>query len=606
MDSGNKALISRGTGSATAGVSLQDSLQRGIIGRLLDALEKIKTALAGADIDLSFPRVVVCGQENSGKSSVLERICMLPFFPRKDVVTTRMPIFLRLHNATPETLRAKCAALSADGGQELPFDENAFYIKVSFTSNSESVSAHKEYAVLPDQTEKMTRVIEDCQAFILDRMEKQQRGSATMIEEPLSLEMWGTTTPDLELVDLPGLFAAWTEGEQKDVVDASRRITRKYLQDPNTIPVVVVDATTTSVRANVAFELLQQIPGKVDVAIGALTYADRCSLPSHSRSDPFMRLKARTRGVASDCPKIGGGYVALSNRDTQAERYPTLAQAAGQETLWFQENIPELLEEKIASAHCLVSRISNQMVTFTLQKWVPRASRTLSQHRQELENLMKLLGSPPESSLLHGMEKSAMQVLTDVLNGSGTRGIWDIPAPSASNCNRSSGMEGVKQWSLYCSQVASFDSAAIVTLESLLSLRVSEKLLQESTLPLRLSRFTGFHQAFLQKISSIVQSRAHIVKARWKNGFYILQVTESAVLSPSTRKLEERATALMQSILKEEIGLELLQMSIGNGESMHLLLQETCADERNRLRDALEAIDVAEKIIQELGKLGFT
>ena len=257
-----KALVSHG--KTVKGFSLQDSLQSGIIGRLLEALEKIKTALAEADVKLSFPRVIVCGQENSGKSSVLERICMLPFFPRKDVVTTRMPIFLRLHNVTLKQLRSKVADLSADAGRELPFDESAFYIKVSFTWNQ--FSEHREFAVLPHQTEEMNRVIEECQAFVLDRMEKQQRGSSTMIEEPLSLEMWGMSTPDLELVDLPGLFAAWTEGEQKDVVDASRRITRKYLQDPNTIPVVVVDATTTSVRANVAFEMLQQIPGKVDVA----------------------------------------------------------------------------------------------------------------------------------------------------------------------------------------------------------------------------------------------------------------------------------------------------------------------------------------------------
>ena len=307
-----KALVTHK--SPTSGFSLQDSLQSGIIGRLLLALEKIKLALADADLTLSFPRVIVCGQENSGKSSVLERICMLPFFPRKDVVTTRMPILLRLHNMNARQLVDKVAELSFDAGQELPFEPTAFYIKVSFTC--QNISEHKEYAILPDQTEKMNAVIEECQSFILRRMEKQRTGSSTMVEEPLSLQMWGTSCPDLELVDLPGLFAAWTEGEQKDVVEASRRITRRYLQDPNTIPVVVVDATTTSVRANVAFEMLQQIPGKVDVAIGALTFSDRCALPSHSRSDPFKRLKERTRGTAVDCPKLGGGYVALSNRDT--------------------------------------------------------------------------------------------------------------------------------------------------------------------------------------------------------------------------------------------------------------------------------------------------
>ena len=95
---------------------------------------------------------------------------------------------------------------------------------------------------------------------------------------------------------------------------------------------------------------------------------------------------------------------------------------------------------------------------------------------------------------------------------------------------------------------------------------------------------------------------------RWKRDFDLLLVVESSVLNPSLKTMESRATALMQNILKEEIGLELLQNipSTLQRISMEKLLIENCAEERSRLGDGLDAIAVAETIIQELKTLGFT
>jgi hypothetical protein len=44
------------------------------------------------------PQLVVIGEENSGKSSVLERLAMMPIFPRNHRLCTRLPIHVRLRN----------------------------------------------------------------------------------------------------------------------------------------------------------------------------------------------------------------------------------------------------------------------------------------------------------------------------------------------------------------------------------------------------------------------------------------------------------------------------------------------------------------------------
>eukprot|EP00961_Rhodomonas_salina_P270537 3655569-Rhodomonas_salina.1 len=53
------------------------------------------------------PKVVMIGLETTGKSSVMERLAMMPLFPRGNNLTTRIPIVVRLRNsetATPPRL----------------------------------------------------------------------------------------------------------------------------------------------------------------------------------------------------------------------------------------------------------------------------------------------------------------------------------------------------------------------------------------------------------------------------------------------------------------------------------------------------------------------
>ena len=56
------------------------------------------------ELRLRLPEVVVVGAESVGKSSLLERLAGLPFFPRGESVTTRICFRLRLHHLTTKEL----------------------------------------------------------------------------------------------------------------------------------------------------------------------------------------------------------------------------------------------------------------------------------------------------------------------------------------------------------------------------------------------------------------------------------------------------------------------------------------------------------------------
>ena len=64
-------------------------------------LDPLRDILAASLEGWQPPQVVMIGQERSGKSSILERLAMMPLFPRGDgiVITTRLPIHLHLRNA---------------------------------------------------------------------------------------------------------------------------------------------------------------------------------------------------------------------------------------------------------------------------------------------------------------------------------------------------------------------------------------------------------------------------------------------------------------------------------------------------------------------------
>lgn len=79
---------------------------RGVWHEHLEKLKRAEEEFAPADPELhySVPRIVAIGEESSGKSSTLERLAMLEFFPSDRRICTRMPIELRLRHRSADNL----------------------------------------------------------------------------------------------------------------------------------------------------------------------------------------------------------------------------------------------------------------------------------------------------------------------------------------------------------------------------------------------------------------------------------------------------------------------------------------------------------------------
>ena len=69
-----------------------------------ECLDPCRDVLDSALDGWTPPCIIMVGAENTGKSSVLERLALMGIFPRMDGICTRLPIHARLRHPSPQSL----------------------------------------------------------------------------------------------------------------------------------------------------------------------------------------------------------------------------------------------------------------------------------------------------------------------------------------------------------------------------------------------------------------------------------------------------------------------------------------------------------------------
>ena len=173
----------------------------------LDAIESIRADLTTEGI--SVPGVVVVGAQSAGKSSVLESLSGIQL-PRGATITTRVPLFLRLENnpALPEgEIKAFiCTRGDMEGREEISLEEIASKVR--------------------DMTISLAG------------------GGGSVRDNPIHLKIQRNGSPNLTLVDLPGLaYSSADENLDGDIYEMTKGLIVKYSSQEEMIIVAVTPAT---------------------------------------------------------------------------------------------------------------------------------------------------------------------------------------------------------------------------------------------------------------------------------------------------------------------------------------------------------------------------
>lgn len=207
----SKQRISISTSSLDA---LQSDEQRQVL-NIVDSLRQ-----CGLEGIVSLPQLVVCGDQSSGKSSVLEAITEIPF-PRRENLCTRFATEIVLRRAPTPSIKTRIIPEKARPKQE----------QAELEQFKESISNFRE---LPDLIDKATK--------LMGLAEAGDKTRNAFARDVLSIEISGPDRPQLTLVDLPGLIHSENKTQSSDDIQLVSDLVEGYISNPRTIILAIISA----------------------------------------------------------------------------------------------------------------------------------------------------------------------------------------------------------------------------------------------------------------------------------------------------------------------------------------------------------------------------
>jgi hypothetical protein len=275
--------------------------------RVLDVIDELRSQGISKYVDL--PQIIVCGEQSSGKSSVLEALSGMPF-PTKDTICTRFATEVILRHHKMSTLKFSIVRSSIPEQRE----EQA---RIQVLEKLEGVG-HVARNSLSDAIEKAK-----AQMGIHD-------GGKTFSSDILRVELSGPDHPNLTLVDLPGLYQAGSKSQSDADAKVVTSLVSSYMENERSIILAVVSAKN-DFNNQVITSLARRIDLLGQRTLGLITKPD--TLHPGSESEGFYVRLAQNTEVSFKL-----GWHVLRNRD-YPERNLSLTERNRKEKEFFEKGV---------------------------------------------------------------------------------------------------------------------------------------------------------------------------------------------------------------------------------------------------------------------------
>lgn len=250
--------------------------------RLLDDIDKLRSQ--GISQYVALPQLVVCGDQSSGKSSVLEAISGIPF-PTKDNLCTRFVTEV-IHRRT-SVVTASVAIVPSQTRSE---SESA-----KLLGFREMIVSFRDFPSLVERAKAAMGVSMAGNAFSNDI---------------LRVEVSGPDRPHLTIVDLPGLIHSENKIQTAADVELVVAMARSYMENSRSIILAVVSAKNDYAN-QIVLKMAREFDPTGLRTMGVITKPD--DLPIGSESELAYINLARNEDI---CFRLG--WHVLRNRDYES------------------------------------------------------------------------------------------------------------------------------------------------------------------------------------------------------------------------------------------------------------------------------------------------
>ena len=342
-----------------------------------------------------FPKIIVFGAESAGKSTILERIAMLPIFPEGDDTCTRSLVEVRLrYDGGAVERKVDICVLNGDGKKAGGYD------------------SYDDYP------------IDNCKTLVRDFMEKvstkdenqDDKKKGICLDKTVVIELRGKDLPNLDLLDLPGIKQEARKGESDSVVTDTQKLVEDTIDKLKGMAIFLAirDARSDLLHDVSAANTIKIVKDKNIGAntIGVLTKCDKMDEDDIDHEQRGVVYKLDQKDAVELKFPLLNMYIATSNRppkggpkETSHRNKPNkkrvslslndLKAFAETEEKWFIDNgLSELVGDKRATTNVLVEKVSERYMEFVEKTWLPKTISKLCAKFQEYIKQNEKLGLP--------------------------------------------------------------------------------------------------------------------------------------------------------------------------------------------------------------------
>ena len=342
------------------GTATLDALQTSEQQSLLDEIDGLRRQ--GISDFVYLPQIVVCGDQSSGKSSVLEAISGVPF-PRNDTLCTRFATEVILRQTTNVE-----ASVSIVPSQDVTDAERSKLLK--FGAKLQNIA-------------EFPSIVESAKT----EMGTSSSGSA-FSKNILRVELSGPSKPTLTVVDLPGLIHSESKQQSAEDVEIVADLVDFWTKNPRSIILAVVSA-----KNDYANQIILKKAKKVDPqglrTLGLITKPDTLPRGSDSEAD-FVNLASND----NICFRLG--WHVVRNRDYES-RNTTSEERDRAEESFFSQGVWAEMSQSMLGVRSLRQRLSNILLD-QIKTYLPGLMKDIENNISECKQKLLKLGDSRDTN----------------------------------------------------------------------------------------------------------------------------------------------------------------------------------------------------------------